>query len=395
MSAIRKRKRRRKVVCVFTSTRAEYGLMRPVIHRLRDVYDVRILVAGMHLSPGFGNTVEDIRNDGLQVHKCVETLMESDSPVAVSKSMALGLIGFADFFADIRPDLLMVLGDRCETLAACCAALNQGVPIAHINGGETTEGSPNEAVRHAITKMSHLHFTGTEIYRQRVIQLGEAPERVFNVGALALETIMLTDLMSKEKLAESLGIELDKPYAVVTFHPTAPEQADVAKQFSQVLKALQKHRELKYVFTYAKAGVHERTVNRMIENFAVEPRSNAAAFTSLDTISYLSAIKNSAMVVGNSSGGIFEAPVLGVPTVNIGDRQKGRLQSGSIINCPPIMDAVDAAIRKALDPGFLKSTEYRSALYGDGESSTRIATAIEAFLQGGQESRRKEFYDLL
>ncbi|MDR2737128.1 MAG: UDP-N-acetylglucosamine 2-epimerase [Gracilibacteraceae bacterium] len=389
-----KRKRKKKVVCVFSADRTEYSLLRPVIMRLKETFDVRILVAGMHLSPEYGYSVEDIRKDGLQVHKCVETLLGSDSPVAASKAMALGLIGFADYFADLVPDLLMVLGDRGETLAASCAALRQGVPIAHINGGETTKGSPDEAIRHAITKLSCLHFTGTEIYRQRVIQLGEAPERVHNVGALALETIMQSDLLSREKVAQLLKIDLDIPYAVVSFHPASQEQANVTKQFSQVLKALRKHRELKYVFTYAKADVHGRTINRMIDAFDKNNHS-AAAFVSLDTVSCLSAIKHAAMIIGNSEGGIFEAPVLGIPTVNVGDRQKGRLQSGSIINCPPDEEAVSAAISRAQDPDFLKNMEYRSALYGDGESSQKIGAVIEDYLGNGKVSVQKEFYDLL
>ena len=385
----------KKKVCVLTATRAEYGLLKPVIGKLLAVpeFDVRIVVTGMHLSPEFGLTYKEIEHDGILIDRKIDILLSADTPTAISKTMGLAMMGFAEYFDQLQPDLLMVLGDRYETLAVCCAAMNQRIPIAHLHGGETTEGAVDEGIRHAITKLSYLHFTSTEEYKQRVIQLGEDPKRVFCVGATGIENILHETLLSKNELEKSLGFLLDKPYGIVTFHPVTLEGDYSAGQFQELLTVCGKHQEMKFIFTKANADAHGRVINQMIDNYVIT-HDNAVAFPSLGMVRYLSAIQHSAMVVGNSSSGIVEAPSFGVPTINIGDRQKGRIQANSVLNCIPEQDAIERAFTLAMTDEFQAKAQNTINPYGNGKTSGKIVDTIAEFLSNDKINLKKSFYDL-
>lgn len=384
----------KKTICVLTATRAEYGLLRPIIEKLLHVpeFNVLTVVTGAHLSTEFGLTFHEIEHDGLLIDEKIEILLSSDTPAAISKSMGLALFGFADYFARVQPDLLLVLGDRYETLAVCCAAMNQKVPIAHLYGGETTEGAVDEAIRHAITKLSYLHFTSTEVYRRRIIQLGESPDRVFTVGAIGIENIISQPLLSKNELSASIQFPLDKPFAVVTFHPATLDNDNVASQVDAVLSACQHHPEMAFIFTMANADANGRIINQMIDTY-VQDHDHAIAFTSLGLRRYLSALKHCDLVIGNSSSGLLEAPSFGVPTINIGDRQKGRLQASSIINCQPETKAIEQAMQTALSAPFKTQARQTINPYGDGQTSDKIVTRIRQALADGQINLKKQFYD--
>ncbi len=379
------------VIAVLTATRAEYGLLRPIIRKLDACpeFEVRVLVTGAHLSPEFGLTYKEILEDGIKIHHKAEMLLSSDTPSGISKSMGLAMISFADYFEENAPDALMVLGDRYETLAVCCAAMNRQIPIIHLYGGETTEGAVDEAIRHSVTKMSWLHFTATEAYRRRVIQLGEEPGRVYAVGAMGVENALNMPLLSREELESSIDFKLDKKYAVVTFHPVTLEEGSAKRQFGEILKALSKRGDLKYIFTKANADADGRVINRMIDDY-VSGNDRAAAFDSLGTLRYLSALKYASLVIGNSSSGIAEAPSFGIPTVNIGDRQKGRLKARSVIDCGPEEPEVTAAIDMALAGDYSGTVNP----YGDGRTSDRIISVLKEVFSAGKVDLKKRFYDI-
>ncbi len=384
----------KKKVSILTATRAEYGLLKPLIQKLNLVkeFDVRVVVTGAHLSPEFGLTYREIEKDGIILDKKIEMLLSSDTPVAISKSMGLAMISFADYFNELKPDLLVLLGDRYETLAVATVAMNQRIPIAHLYGGETTEGAVDESFRHSITKMSYLHFTSTEVYRNRVIQLGEAPERVFCVGALGIENILNEKLMSKSELEESINFKLDKPYAVVSFHPVTLEDNKSQEQVKALLDACESFKDMIFLFTKANADTSGRIINQMIDDF-VEKNKNAIAFTSLGMLRYLSALKYCAMVLGNSSSGLIEAPSFGVPTINIGDRQRGRVQADSVINCAPFGESIKEAICLARTEEFRKKANQTVNPYGDGTTSEKIVEVIKEFILNDKIDIKKKFYD--
>lgn len=384
----------KKIISVLTATRAEYGLLKPVIAKLNEVdeFDVRIVATGAHLSPEFGLTYKEIEKDGFEIDKKIEILLSSDTTTSISKSMGLAMINFADYFETLNPDLLVVLGDRYETLAVSIAAMNQRIPLAHLYGGETTEGAIDEAIRHAITKLSYLHFTSTEEYRKRVIQLGEDPSRVFNFGAIGIENILHEKLLSKEELEEKLNITLSKPYSVVTFHPVTLEKDGTMKQIKSLLEVCKGHKRMNFIFTKANADAEGRMINQLIDDYA-EVNENIIAFTSLGLTRYLSALKYCTMVIGNSSSGLLEAPSFGVPTINIGDRQKGRLQSGSVINCDPSEESINKAIESALSKDFVKKAKETINPYGDGETSSRIVDVIKEYILNDKINLKKTFYD--
>lgn len=385
----------KKKVCVLTANRAEYGLLKPVIRRLRidETLDVRVVVTGAHLSPEFGLTYQEIEQDGILIDKKIEILLSSDTPSAISKSMGLALFGFADYFSESRPDLLIVLGDRYETLAVCCAAMNQRIPIAHLYGGETTEGAVDEAYRHAITKLSYLHFTSTEQYRKRVIQLGEDPSRVFNVGALGVENILKEPLLSKEELEESLNFRLGSQFVVVTYHPVTLETEASEVGFKALLGALDAFPDLGILFTKANADADGRIINELMDAY-VSCRSNAIALASLGMKRYLSSVKHSAAVIGNSSSGIIEVPSLHVPTVNIGDRQKGRLMADSVINCKPTTKDITDALHYALSEEGKNKAVAAHNPYGAGETAKLVCETIHQYVLADSQTLKKAFYDL-
>lgn len=383
-----------KRVCVFTGTRADYGLLRPLLEKLRRCQELKLqlLVSGMHLSPEFGLTYRAIEEDGFQVDEKVEMLLSSDSPTGICKSMALGLIGFTEAFNRLQPDLLVVLGDRFEAMAATTAAMVNRIAIAHLHGGEVTYGVIDEPIRHSITKMSHLHFTSTEEYRRRVIQLGEDPNRVFHVGALGIENIRATPLLSKEELAKVIGFSPDQDFALVTFHPVTLEKASAKEQFTQLLDALAAFPELKIIFTKANADTDGRAINRLIDEYAEEHPENCKVFTSMGQRNYLSAMSSCRAVIGNSSSGIIEAPSFQVATINIGNRQQGRLRAKSVIDCQPSAAAISQALRTAFTPEFQTSLDHTSNPYEKAGTAENIARIIQQ--TDLADIIKKEFYDI-
>ena len=385
----------KKKIAVLTATRAEYGLLRTITRKLEQsaYFQVELVVTGMHLSPEFGSTYQEIEQDRLHIDDKIEILLSSDSHIAMSKTMGLALISFSEYFERSKPDAVMVLGDRYETLAVCCAAMNARIPIFHIHGGEVTEGVIDEAIRHAITKMSFFHFTSTEEYRRRVIQMGEQPNRVFNVGALGVENALHETLMSKTELEKSLEYPLSKPYAVVTFHPVTLEANTAEQQMQELMQAIDEHSEYLYVCTKSNADAGGRTINRMWDEFA-EDRENVVVYESLGMRRYLSAVKYSAMVIGNSSSGIMEVPAFGIPTINIGDRQKGRVQADSVINCQPDRVDISESIKIAQSTEFRKIAKNANHPYGKGNTSDTILSILEERFATRSLDLKKEFLDL-
>ncbi|MDK2978410.1 MAG: hypothetical protein PWP52_1124 [Bacteroidales bacterium] len=383
-----------KKICILTATRAEYGLLKRLIRQLKgeETFDVRIAVTGAHLSPEFGLTYKEIEEDGFVIDEKIEMLLSSDSPAAISKSMGLAMIGFADYFERTKPDLLLVLGDRYETLAVCCAALNQRIPIVHLHGGEATEGSIDEAIRHAITKMSYLHFTSTEDYRRRVIQLGEEPSSVFNVGSLGVENVLHEDLLKKAELEKSIDWELKKPYAVVTFHPVTLENKTSAEQIEELLCAIALNKQYQFIITKANADSDGRVINTLIDKFAKENK-HVKSFFSLGLKRYLSAVKYASFVIGNSSSGVIEVPSFGIPSINIGDRQKGRIQAKSVLNCIADCNAINQMINRALSSEFQESIDGTNPYYKENTSS-EIVKVLKSFVISEKIDLKKAFYDL-
>lgn len=385
----------KKRIAVLTATRAEYGLLKPVIEALNRCEDFQpeVVVTGAHMSPEFGLTYQEILDDGIAIDKKIEMLLSSDTAVSISKSMGLAMISFAEYFDESRPDALLVLGDRYETLAVCCAAMNARIPIIHLHGGEATEGNIDEAVRHSITKMSYLHFTSTKEYRKRVIQLGEAPERVFVTGAIGVENAVNCDFMSREELESSLCFSFVNDFAVVTFHPVTLDSRSAEKQFGQLLKAFDIFPGMNYLFTKANADAGGRIINKMINEY-VSKHENAIGVESLGVRRYLSALKLCSMVIGNSSSGILEAPSFQIPTINIGDRQAGRIQADSIINCRPECADIVRAIQTAVSDRFQKKLKTTANPYGDGKTSDKIVKILQKEFIGKEISLKKKFYDI-
>lgn len=388
-----------KNICVLTATRAEYGLLKNLILRLQQEpeFRVNVVVTGMHLDQAFGETYREIEEDGIAIAAKLPVLSENGSAVGMSETMANALISFGHFFADNRQDLLVVLGDRYETMAVCIAAMNEQIPIAHIHGGEVTEGAIDDAIRHSITKMSFLHFTSTEVYRKRVIQLGEQPDRVFCVGALGIENILRQELLTRSELEDSIRFHLGEKYCLVTFHPTTLEEDTGIGQVEELLQAMDAAPAYRYLITKANADAGGRLINARLERYAQEHNENTLLLGSLGMIRYLSAMKYCAMVIGNSSSGILEAPAMGVPTVNIGDRQRGRIQAASVINCAPVCGEILKAMRRAETEEFREAMERQTIPYGDGNTSELITGRIREFLsgEGGRKiDLKKKFYDV-
>lgn len=379
-----------KKIAVVTATRAEYGILRPLICRLQKdtEFELQLIVTGMHLSEKYGNTQVEIEKDKIPVFRKIPILEDGNSAYDVSVTMANALCRFAGYFRDEKPDMVIVLGDRTEILGICAAAMNEGIPIAHLHGGELTEGAVDDCIRHAVTKMSYLHFTASETYRNRVIQLGESPDRVFNVGALGVENILHTQLFSYEDMCREIGIPNDQKYVVVTFHPVTQEPGEEQHQTQELIVAMKEKSGYFYLITKANADAGGQRVNELLENFS-ERVPNAKLVSSLGMVRYLSALKYSEFALGNSSSGIIEAPALGIPTVNIGERQRGRLMADTIVQCKPekelILEAMDEA---AVMPHKV------STLYGDGETSAKIVTILKNFLFCNKINLKKRFYDL-
>jgi len=336
-------------ICFATGTRAEYGIMSQLIKKVQEDPDLtlQLIATNMHLSPEFGLTYREIEADGIHIDKKVDMLVSGDTPAAVTKSLGLGVIGMADALVDLQPDLMVVLGDRYEMLGVVSAALLFHIPVAHISGGDITEGAYDDSIRHSITKMSHLHFTTTDEYRQRVIQMGEQPDHVWNLGSLSIDNIKHLKLMDKEELEQSLGITLDRPTALVTYHPVTLDEAGAEDQCRAMLEALDAS-PMQFIFTMPNADNNGRVIMARINDYVAAHPDRAVVFKSLGYKRYLSALQFVKVVVGNSSSGISEVPSFKVPTVNIGIRQKGRLRGNSVVDCEPTVKGIKAAIDQAL-----------------------------------------------
>ena len=383
-----------KKISVVTATRAEYGLLKKLIIALKkeDNIEVEVVVTGAHLSEAYGSTYREIEKDGIIINKKIEILVDGTSSVVVSKSMSLAIMGFAEYFDESKPDAVLLLGDRYEILAVACAAMNSRVPIFHLHGGETTEGAIDEAIRHAITKMSYLHFTSTDAYRRRVIQLGEVPERVFNVGAVGVENVLKEPKLTKEELENSIGMKLDSPYAVVTFHPVTLE-GNVEAQCNELLKAIIDFPQYKFIITGANADDGGSIINGLFEEFASK-HDNVYFTLSLGLKKYLSSVKYASFVLGNSSSGIIEVPSFGIPTINIGNRQKGRIQADSIINVGTKSKEIVAAINLAMSEDFKRMASNTVNPYGEGNTVSKTVTIIKDQLFNKKIDLAKKFYDI-
>jgi len=381
-------------ICIFTGTRAEYGLLEPLIDELRTdkTLKLQLIISGMHLSPEFGLTYKEINLDRISEVEKVEILLSSDTPIGVSKAMGLGMISYAEALDRLKPNLLIGLGDRFELFALASAASVQKIPIAHIHGGEVTFGAYDDAFRHSITKMSHLHFVSTEIYRKRIIQLGEDPKTVFNVGALGLDNIRKMKLLSKMELENSLSITLDKPYFVITFHPVTLDNQTSQSQFRELLRALDEFKSYKIIFTKSNADNGGRVINKLIDDYVAKNSDRSSAYFSLGQLRYLSVLKYAEMMIGNSSSGIIEMPFFRKPTVNIGDRQKGRIFPRSVIQCEPSKESIIEAVTKGLGKKFKGGIKKENNIYGDGKAAERIKEVLVSV--DLTELTKKKFYDL-
>ncbi|MFD0749655.1 UDP-N-acetylglucosamine 2-epimerase [Mucilaginibacter calamicampi] len=381
-------------VCVITGTRAEYGLLYWVMKSLKNDKDVelQIIATGMHLSPEFGLTYKQIEADGFVIDKKVETLLSSDTPVGIGKSMGLGMIGFSDAYQELQPDILLVLGDRFEIFAAVSSAMVARIPVAHCHGGEATQGLIDEAIRHSITKMSHLHFTSTEQYRNRIIQMGEQPQHVYNTGALGIENINKMELLDREQFEDSIAFKLNKRSILVTFHPVTLEFSTAEVQFKALLDAISELQDCTTIFTRANADTDGRIINVMIDKYAANHPDKAVAFTSLGQLRYLSALRHVDIVVGNSSSGLIEAPSFKKPTVNIGDRQSGRIKGVSVIDCEPNYSAIKSAIENAFDTNFVRSLENSVNEYGQKNASEVILPILKS--ADLESLLKKKFYNI-
>jgi GDP/UDP-N,N'-diacetylbacillosamine 2-epimerase (hydrolysing) len=380
-------------ICIITGTRAEYGLLRWVMQGIKDDPDLslQIIATGMHLSPEFGLTYQEILQDGFQIDHKVEMLTSSDTPVGIAKSMGLGLIGFADALNELKPDILVVLGDRYEIFSAVSAALPAKIPVAHIHGGETTEGSIDEAFRHAITKMAHLHFVAANEYSKRVIQLGENPKHIFLVGGLGVDNIKRIKLLNKSELESALNFKLGKNNLLITFHPPTLEKNTGENQMKELLTALQSLKNTKLIFTLSNSDSGGRKLNGMINDF-VSHNSNACVYYSLGSVLYLSCMSQMDGVIGNSSSGLLEAPSLGIGSINIGDRQAGRLKANTVIDCEPFKESIEIAINKLYSDSFKEVLKNVVNPYGNGGAAKKIIEKLKS--ASLEKIEKKKFFDL-
>ena len=380
-------------VCVVTGTRAEFGLLRWVMEGIRKTpeLELQIIATGMHLSPEFALTYREIEREGFRIDCRVEMLLSSDTPTGLAKSMGVGLIGFADALPQLKPDVMVVLGDRFEIFAAVAAAMLARIPVAHLHGGEATEGLIDEPIRHSITKMSHLHFVATAEYQKRVIQMGEDPERVFVVGGLGIDNIKKLKLLDRAALESSLEFALGPKNLLITFHPVTLEHQTSHLQMAELLAALEALRDTHLIFTMPNADTDGRVLFDMIERFVAD-HPQARAYSSLGQVRYLSCIRHVDGVVGNSSSGLTEVPSFRKGTINMGDRQRGRIQAESVINCAPERRAIAAAIAELYSPKFQARLATVRNPYGDGGASARIAETLAAVSLEG--ILKKRFFDL-
>ena len=381
-------------ICIVTGTRADYGLLSWLMKSIKKDpgLKLQIIATGMHLSPEFGLTYQEIQEDGFVIDKMFEMLVSGDSPIATTKSTGLGLIGFASSFQELDPDLIILLGDRFEVLAAAISATFARIPIAHIHGGETTEGAFDEAIRHSITKMSWFHFVSTKQYEKRVVQMGEDPERVFNVGALGVEAVKKINLLSKKDLMEKTGIRFKNKNLIITYHPVTLENETSKENIQALLDVLYDLEDIYLIFTMPNADSDNRVIARKINQFVERQNERSIVFTSMGQLNYLSTLQFVDGVIGNSSSGLIEAPSFNIGTVNIGDRQKGRLSSNSVIDCQPNIKSIRSAIKILYSKDFQKALPNYDNIYGDGSTSKKIIDVLKN--KKTPKELKKKFYDL-
>lgn len=386
----------RKKICIATGSRAEYGLLEPLIRVLSEdhFFDVRIAVTGTHLKKEFGMTYKQIEDDGYHIDTKIDILPICDTVNATSIAMGRAIEKFSEYFREVKPDILILLGDRYEAFAIAAAAVVTLTPIAHIHGGEISEGAYDDCFRHCITKMSQIHFPSCEIYRNRIIQMGEQPDKVFNVGALGIENIMRMPLLSYEKIVDELGIIPSMPYAVVTYHPVTLNQEDPCSGLMELLKAIDTCVEMQFVITKSNADDGGTFINQKLEEYCANRSDRVKLFDNLGQLKYLSAVKHSEFVLGNSSSGVIEVPALKRPTVNIGIREKGRLQVESIINCEPETEDIMKAINLARSIKMQKVCSLIKSPFDGGDTSMRIKTILKQYLMNDNKTLQKPFYNV-
>ncbi|MCD4756732.1 MAG: UDP-N-acetylglucosamine 2-epimerase [Arcobacteraceae bacterium] len=386
-------KTNKRKICVVTGTRAEYGLLYWLMKEIvaDEELELQIIATGMHLSPEFGLTYKEIEKE-FKIDKKIEMLLSSDTSIGISKSMGLAQISFAESYEELKPDIVVVLGDRFEIFSAVSSAMIARIPIAHLHGGETTEGAFDESIRHSITKMSHLHFTATEEYRKRVVQLGEDQNRVFNVGGMGTENIKRLELLSKDDFEKSIEFKLNKKNILVTFHPVSLENSTAKEQFKELLDAIDELKNTNIIFTKANSDTDGRIINQMIDEYVLENSHKSICFTSLGQLRYLSALQYVDTMVGNSSSGLAETPSFKVGTINIGDRQKGRIKAKSIIDCEPNKSSILQAFAKLYSKAFQKSLTSTINPYGEGCASVKIIEELKKV--DLKNILKKSFYDL-
>ncbi|MEZ8779122.1 UDP-N-acetylglucosamine 2-epimerase [Vibrio splendidus] len=382
-------------ICVVTATRAEYGLLKCLLEDIKSdsALELQLISTGSHLSPEFGLTNQQILDDGFVVNKTVEILLSSDTPVGVSKSMGLAQISFSEAFDELKPDIVVVLGDRYELIPIVSSANIARIPVAHLSGGELTEGAIDELIRHAITKLSQLHFTAMDEYSTRVIQMGEQPERVFTVGEVGLDNLLRMQLMSKDEFENSISCKLKERNLLFTYHPeTTQDIAEVERDFREILSALDTLEHTLVIFTKANADVGGRLINKMIDEYVAENPEKAIEFTSLGQLRYLSALQYMDAVVGNSSSGIVEAPSFKLATINIGNRQKGRVRANSTIDVSVNKADLTSALAEVYAPEFMASLKHIVNPYGRGNSSEKVVQTLKTVELSSLKT--KQFYDV-
>ena len=384
----------RKKICVVTGSRAEYGLLKPLLEKIKKDKDLQLqlIITGAHLAREFGLTYREIEKDGFRIDSKINILSGCDTPVGISKSMAKAMSGFAAAYERMRPNIIVVLGDRFEIFSAVTTAHVARIPVAHIHGGELTEGAIDDAFRHSITKMSQLHFTATEEYRKRVIQLGESPGRVFNVGALGLDGLDSMPLLSRQQLEKEMGLRFDRNNLLVTFHPATLESGSSRGQFSNLLAVLDGLSSTHIIFTKSNADMGGKIINSMINKYVSRKPDKAKAFASMGRINYLSTMRFMDAVVGNSSSGLTEAPSFRIGTINIGDRQSGRIKAKSVIDCDHSRDGIAKAIRRLYSAEFQDSLRRVVNPYEKRGTAFRILKVLKRF--GFENGIKKSFYDI-
>lgn len=383
-------------ICVVTGTRAEYGLMSRLIRMINDsdMTQLQLIATNMHLSPRYGNTYQEILADGIKINKQVPIIDENadDNATETLLSMSRALKGFAKAYAELRPDIVLLLGDRYEILAAATAAMIERIPIAHIHGGEITEGAYDDAIRHSITKMSHLHFSSTEEYRRRIIQMGEQPERVFNVGALGVENIKKLPLMVKEEIEADMQFAIDEKTILVTYHPVTLGDYTAEQDIKEFIAALEECPDLRIIFTMPNSDTGGQAIADSINAFVANNADRAKAYKSLGVKRYLSVMKYAGAVVGNSSSGVLEVPSFGIPTLNIGDRQKGRIAADSVYNCETDKNSILKGLDIVMSSTFRKKAAETYNPYDKEGTAQAIFYVISTCPL--ESLNQKRFYDI-